>query len=101
MGYASNQQKYGFVELPRQWLPDGICILSLQSTHRYHDDGTHYAGPGFSVKHLGRASRDALRAQSGWASPVMHGPENEPDQLLHHRTAGPSDQWKLPTDPLA
>ncbi len=54
-------------------------------------------------------SRDALRAWSGWASSVIHGPRlepdhgpryykpdhwphYEPDRRLHHHAAGPSGQ---------
>ena len=31
------------------------------------------------IKYHGRASRDALRGWSGWASTVIHGPRYEPD----------------------
>ncbi len=50
-------------QLPRLARPEGCCDMSCDCLSKYH----------------GRASRDALRAWSGWASTVIHGPRYEPD----------------------
>ena len=81
-------------QLPRLARPEGCCDMSCDCLSKYH----------------GRASRDALRVWSGWASTVIHGPRYEPDygpryrdepdygprctpdQLQRLRAAGPSDQ---------
>ena len=50
-------------QLPRLARPEGCCDMSCDCLSKYH----------------GRASRDALRGWSGWASTVIHGPRYEPD----------------------
>ena len=50
-------------QLPRLARPEGCCDMSCDCLSKYH----------------GRASRDALRVWSGWASTVIHGPRYEPD----------------------
>ena len=79
-------------QLPRLARPEGCCDMSCDCLSKYH----------------GRASRDALRVWSGWASTVIHGPRCEldygpryasgrrprhtQDQPQRHRAAGPLDQ---------
>ncbi len=48
--------------LPRLARQEGCNDMSIDCLSNYH----------------GRVSRDVLRAWSGWASPVIHGPRHEP-----------------------
>ena len=81
-------------QLPRLARPEGCSDMSCDCLSKYH----------------GRASRDALRVWSGWASTVIHGPRYEPDYGPRHAsgrraaphagpTTAPPRRWTFgPTD---